>query len=917
MKNIAHILLSLFAVVLLMVSCTGNKREFNIGVSQCSMDQWRQQMNGEIRRQTVLYDDSCKINLDFRSADDNNEKQIADIRRFIDNKVDLIIVAPNEAAALTPIVEEAFLKGIPVVVVDRKILSDKYTAFVGADNYDIGDAVGKYISAQFTKPINVVEFRGLSSSTPAQGRHDGFTESISENPNINVVTSVDALWTVKEAYNKMDSILNIHKNIDLVFAHNDPMAMGAYVAAKARHRENEIKFIGIDALAGDSLGMGLVKQGKLMASFVYPTDGGVVLDIAMRILLNKPFSRNVALETAVVDAKSVEGLILQTRQIAAQEGNIEKLHMRISDYTTRYNTQTVVLYASLIILVLVVAMLAFAAKTLSMKNSLNAQLREQRDELESKNEQLVQLSRELEEATQAKLVFFTNISHDFRTPLTLISDPVDQLLKSESLTDRQRSLLEIVNKNTNILLRLVNQILDFRKYENGKMDFSPQPIDILGSFKTWSDSFKGSLVKRHIHYDIIANDAECFTTLADKAKLESIFFNLMSNALKYTPENGVITLRVYRETLNEMPFITFSMANSGSLISPEHINQIFDRFYKTDLHHSGSGIGLALVKAFVEMHGGKIAVDSGVKQGTVFTVNLPFVECMPQESDVCQSSEIATEIVDVCDDPEECDAGLDTSKPVVLIIDDNQDIRSYVGNVLSDTYTVLEAANGSEGIRRAMKYVPDIIICDVMMPGMDGLECCRRLKSEIQTCHIPVLMLTACALDRQRIDGYSCGADSYIAKPFSTELLRSRIANLIDNRKALFRYFSESGISIPEKPGKKDAVIDADKNFVEDFRRIVEENIANSELNVQDIASQMGFSRVQLFRKIKALTNYSPNEFVRNIRLKKAHSLLASQDLTVAEVCYAVGFSSPSYFTKCYKAYFGEIPTAVQSRADE
>ena len=346
------------------------------------------------------------------------------------------------------------------------------------------------------------------------------------------------------------------------------------------------------------------------------------------------------------------------------------------------------------------------------------------------------------------------------------------------------------------------------------------------------------------------------------------------------------------------------------MISAEHIRNVFDRFYKIDMHHAGSGIGLALVKAFVEMHGGTIAVESDEKLGTIFTVELPVQSCetvATEPDDILVSPDFRTTDI-LLTEEEELVKGYDSSKPSVLVIDDNEDIRSYVHTLLHTDYTVIEAADGSEGIRKAMKYVPDLIISDVMMPGIVGIECCRRLKSELQTCHIPVILLTACSLDEQRIQGYDGGADSYISKPFSSQLLMARVRNLIDSHRRLKQFFGDG------QTLAKEDVCDMDKDFVERFKSLIEEKMGDSGLNVEDLGKEMGLSRVQLYRKIKSLTNYSPNELLRIARLKKAASLLASSDMTVAEIGYEVGFSSPSYFTKCYKEQFGESPTDFLKR---
>ena len=409
-----------------------------------------------------------------------------------------------------------------------------------------------------------------------------------------------------------------------------------------------------------------------------------------------------------------------------------------------------------------------------------------------------------------------------------------------------------------------------------------------------------------------------FRTLADVEKLERIYFNLLSNAFKFTPENGKVTVRLSTLTKEDNRWIRFTVSNTGSMISAEHIRNIFDRFYKIDMHHAGSGIGLALVKAFVELHGGTISVESDEKQGTVFTVDLPVRTCdthtvedlLTSSASFASSVSESSSLNDALSIGEEEKPGksYDPSKTSVLIIDDNADIRSYVHGLLHTDYTVIEAADGSEGIRKAMRYVPDLIISDVMMPGIDGIECCRRLKSELQTCHIPVILLTACSLDEQRIQGYDGGADSYISKPFSSQLLLARVRNLIDSHRRLKQFFGDG------QTLAKEDVCDMDKDFVEKFKALIDAKMGDSNLNVEDLGKDMGLSRVQLYRKIKSLTNYSPNELLRIARLKKAASLLASSDMTVSEIGYEVGFSSPSYFTKCYKEQFGESPTDLLKR---
>lgn len=893
------------------MACRQDSPRFRIGVAQCSDDSWRHKMNDEILREAMFYDG---VSVEIRSAGDDNRRQAEDVRYFIDKGVDLLIISANEAAPMTPIVEEAYDKGIPVILIDRKILSDKYTAYIGADNNEIGRAVGNYIASRLGGKGNVVELTGLSGSTPAMERHQGFMAAISRFPEIKLIDKADAAWERAPAEVEMDSMLRRNPKIDAVYAHNDRIAPGAYQAAKKVGREKEMVFVGIDALPGKGNGLEMVLDSVLDATFIYPTNGDKVMQLAMNILEKKPFPRETVMNTAVVDRTNAHVMQLQTTHISELDRKIETLNGRISTYLSRVATQQVVLYGSLLILLLVAGLLLVVYKSLRSKNRLNRELseqkrllEEQRDQLEEQRDQLIQLSHQLEEATHAKLVFFTNISHDFRTPLTLVADPVEHLLADDTLNEDQRKMLSLIQRNVNILLRLVNQILDFRKYENGKMEFTPVPLDLLASFEGWNESFQEIARKKHIRFSFDSMPDADYRTLADVEKLERIYFNLLSNAFKFTPENGKITVRLSSWMKDGQPWLRFTVANSGTMISAEHIRSIFDRFYKIDMHHTGSGIGLALVKAFVDLHRGLIAVESDEKQGTLFTIDLPKGDTPVPEQELIPATPLPTDAVWTTEE-EDHEMLYDSSKPTVLIIDDNADIRSYVQGLLQADYTVVEAADGSEGIKKAMRFVPDLIISDVMMPGIDGIECCRRLKSELQTCHIPVILLTACSLDEQRIQGYDGGADSYISKPFSSPLLLARVRNLIDSHRRLKQFFGD------RQTLAKEDVCDMDKDFVERFKGLIEAKMSDSGLNVEDLGKDMGLSRVQLYRKIKSLTNYSPNELLRIARLKKASSLLASSNMTIAEVGYEVGFSSPSYFAKCYKEEFGESPTDFLKR---
>lgn len=924
MKHRWHRFLLLFFLVGLLVACDRRKPEYIIGVSQCSNDEWRVQMNKEILREALFYPG---VEVKIRQAQDDNQRQIKDIKEFIHQKVNLIIVAPNEAGAIAPVLEEAYEAGIPVVLVDRKIHSDKYTAYVGADNYEIGKKVGEYIVNALNGEGQVVEITGLKASTPAVERHRGMMEALKVAPGIHIVASADAGWFQDKARMVVDTILKRHSRIDLIFAQNDRMAIGAYQEARRQGREKDIVFIGVDAVAGKGYGVESVAKGELNATFIYPTGGDKVMQVAMSILKGKKYERENYLSTAAVNKDNARIMQMQTEHIFSLDHKIELLHSRLDDYFLRYSAQKMFLYACVVILVLVGFLLFFLVRAFWMKNRMNTelstqkeQLESQRDQLQEQRDQLIELSRQLEEATHAKLSFFTSVSHDFRTPLTLIADPINQLLEKKTLVGRDRDMLEIVHRNVSILLRLITQILDFQKYECGKLNLHLSEFNVFEGVKEWTKAFHVLAARKHIHFKVVAEgNVADYGMVADAEKMERIIYNLLSNAFKFTPEKGEIKVELYRKEQDSQNLLCLKVSDTGIGMSEEHAQHVFERFYQIDMQHTGSGLGLALVEAFTRLHHGQVKVATEEGKGTSFLVELP----MRQEGEVKEVIERNESLKNLQEGavldagtetlrqlPKKIDTDGNAEKEVVLVIDDNQDVRDYVKMLLLDKYTVIEAVNGQEGVRQAMKYVPDVIICDVMMPVMDGVECCRRLKNELQTSHIPVMMLTAYTMDEQRIQGYDSGADAYLAKPFSAKLLLSRIRNLIDNRKRL-KMKEDTVTSI-----QKQSLGELDKGFVEKLKMLIDEKMGDSNLSVEDLGSDLGLGRVQLYRKTKALTGYSPNELLRMARLKKAAFLLASTEKTVAEITYEVGFSSPSYFTRCYKDYFGESPTDFLKRRD-
>lgn len=907
MKTRIFIYLLLTAILVSLTGCRGEKH-YKIGISQCSADDWRNKMNDEIIREIMLHPEA---EVEIRSADDSNEKQIADIRYFKDNDFDIIIAAPNEADAVTPIIKEVYESGIPVIVFDRNINGDTYTAKQGVDNYGIGKAAAHYAFNLVGKGGKVMEIYGLKGSTPAIDRHNGFYDEAA-GMGLDMVASAHGNWNYEDAAVVADSLFAVHPDVKLVYAHNDRMAIAASEVAKRRGMD--IKVIGIDA--APEIGIKAVADGTIDATFLYPTEGYALIRTALAILKGKPYSREVSLPvSSAVDKSNADILLLQNESLKEETAKIKLLKSQVDDYWDKHSAQTSLFYAAIVILVLLFGFLFMMLRAFWLHKRHQAALVEQNKLLERQRDTEKSLNEQLEAATQSKLIFFTNVSHDLRTPLTLIAEPVEQLATADYLTPRDHALMKIANKNVKILKRLINQILDFRKYENGKLQVNLSEVRISDMISDWSESFMGMARKRDIKL-IIDNETEDAVTLAiDAEKIERVFFNLMSNAFKYTPDNGKIWLKCSCDGSQ----LTFSVEDTGQGISEDDLPNIFDRFYQVDkVHPNGSGIGLSLAKAFVELHGGSIEVESVLGKGSRFTVTLP-VRHVEVKEEVQLSRVISENDVNVELGSVEVNAAEDEDKkPLLLVIDDNADIRNMIKELLNDQYRIIEAPDGKEGIRLASRYVPDLIICDVMMPVMDGLECCRRIKNELTTSHIPVLMLTACSMDEQRIQGYESGADAYLSKPFNSRMLRMRCENLIENRKRIRNLWESSEevgrVADKNKTAEGPVRTDIDNEFYARFVDLVTEQMGDAELNIDALAGKLGIGRSQFYRKIKALTNYSPVELLRKMRLAKAREMLSATTKSVSEIAYEVGFSAPAYFTRVFREAYGETPSEYRVR---
>lgn len=930
MKRKLHLIIYV-AIIVLLTGCAQQPRKYVIGVSQCSEDIWRDKLNDELKMGEYL-NDSLIVKL--ASSNDDNMLQNKQVNQFIDEGVDLLIISPNQLSAISKAVERAYDKGIPVILYDRKTNSDKYTAFIGCDNYTIGKSMGTFIAQQLQGKGRIVEISGLEGSSPALERHRGFMDAIKPYPGLQVVASEGGNWKEEGGIQAMKRILKQTQDFDYVFAHNDRLAWGAYVAARQMRVKRNYKYTGVDGMATEGGGLELVRDGIFEASYLYPTKGDEVIALAMKILKHQPYERDNYLSTSIITQANAALTLMEARDAERQTRNLKTLHKQVDQYLSDYNSQKVMLIGLGLFLFVCLAAAALIFRGYLIKVKLNETLAKTNGELKrlnvelgEKNEELKRLNEEVLELTHSRLVFFTNISHELRTPLTLIADPVEMLLEDTGIKGKSRELLKMVQRNALALQQLVSNILDFRKIQNGKMELKLYRFDIVKTLTMWVGDFQLTAERKQIRLHLDVDDLTgSHEMIADQEKISRIVFNLLSNALKYTPAGGEIFVSLKDEGAN----LRLDVRDTGKGISQDEADKIFERFFQAKGAASGTGIGLALVKSFVELHHGEARVESEPGKGSDFIVVIPREQegdsqVIHNDVDIVDNSANASasegknvvdeSVLQYIDDGDRSRGKVqqlvseNTNRPTVLVIDDNTDIRQYERTLLQDEYIVLEAADGKEGLSVAMKEVPDLVICDVMMPVMDGLEFTEQLKTNTATSHIPVIMLTAKNLEEHRAEGYEHGADSYITKPFHSKVLLARIENLLRQRQLLKNLYQ--GTKEAEKEISEAHLEDRDKQFLKQLQAIIQKNLSYSEFGVEDMGQQIGLSRVQLYRKVKAMTGSSVVDLLRKARLAKARRLLETRSMSVSEVAYEVGFSAPSYFTKCFKEEYGMLPGDV------
>ena len=885
-----HPFLLVWLTLIVLCGCTssGKQKRHVIGLSQCMLDDaWREAMINDMRIEASNYDD---MEIIIKDAQNNNETQIQQIRDLIRQKVDVLIISPYQSEPITAVAEEAYRAGIPTIITDRKVNTDQYTSFVGANNYEIGLAAGNYAANYLPPNAIILEIWGLTQTSPAQERHKGFVDALREREDLSF-RKIEGQWLVDTARMELQK-LEHPEQIDFVYAHNDMMAIAAreYFMAWDSIRGRELRIIGVDAVAG--AGLEAVEDGRINASFLYPTGGEQVIRTAMRIIQGEPVDKFIPLRTAPVDHQSARTLLLQADQLQKYRQRIEAQRSRIDGLSDRFYFLRNSLGVISLLMIGFIALSIYAFY-------INRKMRQA-------NRKLISLNAEMKEVTAQKLQFFTNVSHEVRTPLTLILAPLDRLIISLRESP-YASDLGLIQKNANRLLRVINQILDFRKVEGKQEKLAVREIDLVpfvGEIKSYFDSMASV---RAIAYTFTSSIKQC-TLWIDPDLLEKVFVNLLSNAFKFTPEGGSVRI----ELTEEEDRVFIQVIDTGSGIQPGNLPHLFDRFYTED-RSMGTGIGLHLVKEYIHMHGGEIRVESEPGQRTTFTVCLRKGKAHFEDSDLMETS-VSHQAYEASrlDDSETHKMLSKTYPYTILITEDDDEVRCFLERELSPHFKTRTAANGKDALRVLEEEEISLVVSDVMMPEMNGFELCRMIKSQLPFSHIPVILLTALTDERQRIFGITGGADDYIQKPFHTDYVKIKIIHLLQERQKLRERLLEKlrdNKLLLSEPEKVESIDDA---FLRKFAEQIEAVYADPEYNVEKLSETLGLSRGHLHRKIKELTGTAPVEFLRTYRLNKATQLLRQNAYTVSEVAYRTGFSSPAYFSKCFKAVYGVTPTEYQ-----
>ena len=910
MKSISVFFYSfLFSLLFLFLGCKNDigSNKLKIGFSQgLGNHPWREAMNHSMKIQASLYSD---IDLRILKAEGSIKKQTEDIQKMIDDKNDVIIISPIDSKSLIPIIEKAYVKNIPVILLDRKIDSDKYTTYIGADNVEIGKEAAKYIISDSKSEKKIIEIKGDDNSSPSIERSKGFQEVIKKQYDLHLIKSFKGLPTDS----LQNTLLNLKNQNLYIFAFNDELAPQAWQAARNIGMEKEIKFVGVDGLNTKDGGIQLVMDGKLNATLLYPSGAAEAIETAIKIHKGNTVPKRIQLSTTIIDRFNAEIMKNQFDRILEQQSTIENQVKAISKTNKLYTSQNVLLRWSIVLLTMMLCSVAYCIYLIYTIKFKNKQLTLINEKITIQRNQIEKIATELKKNNEMRVNFFTGISHEFKTPLTLIQSSVDSLKDIEKSKGNKSSYeLEMINKNSNRLLRLIENLLDFRKVENKTFNLRVSKTNIYNfSYALYRD-FENEAKKRNIKFEIICNNKN-LDLYIDRNLMDKTYFNLLSNAFKFTPDNGKITISIV-EKGNE---VSIHFKDNGIGIPENELKNVFQPYFKgSNNRKNSSGIGLHLSKEFIELHLGKIEVKSF--QGTEFIIRLfkgnkhfnedqiikepDLTEATLIEKDHYISSE--TEVLESTNKGE--------PKYTLLLIEDNKDLSQFLKNKLQNDYEII-ISDGTDAIEIALEEIPDIIICDVNLPDKSGFEICEILKNDLRTSHIPSIILTAMDSQESYIKGLKSGVDLYLTKPFSYPILIQSLKTLLYNREKLRYYYTNN---INRVSGTK-SFGNLEQQFVSNLNKNIENNIDNPNFSVENLAESLNVSRVQLYRKVKAIFNENVSDYINNFRLEQSRNMLQDSELTISEIAYKNGFSSPNYFSTVFKNKYGISPNTFRKSVGE
>lgn len=907
----------LFTFLTVLSACQQDtiEKKYIIGFSQCCNDPWRDVMNSEMARELAFHPE---VRFEMRMSDNNSDKQVEQIREMVKKGIDLLIVSPNESKPLTAVIEEVYKSGIAVVLIDRKTESEQYTAYIGANNYEVGKTAGKYIGSQIKGTGHIIELQMQMTMSPSIERHKGFRDAVATRPHLKIVEELEMVNGMSDLEKYFSTTLQQHTEVNIVFGQTDLLAETAYKIAQDQDRAKGILFVGIDGIPGTGRGIQAVEDGVLNASMLYPTGGAEAIQLALSVLNHLPFEKQNALQSIVINSDNARILHNQMKKVNSLQESIDKQLTVLDKLKIIYSDQRAYIAILLFSLLLAVLLGASLWRSLRAKQAALRSLELKNQEIIAHEQQIVVMSDEVRQATQAKVDFFTNISHEFRTPLTLIIGFAEDLLPSQKLSKDTQQSIGHIQRNAFRLLRLVNQLMDFRKTESDQMKLYASENDFVAFIRNIMESYGKIAIKRHIDFQLLTRD-EALLVWFDVNMMDKILFNLLSNAFKFTPDNGKIHLTIFVDSFEKM--VKLTVEDSGKGMTEEEVKHVFDAFYQgQDPHFTGTGLGLSLSKALVKMHGGKISLQSTKGTGSRFIVALPLgkahlsVQQMVLEPHQAVYTEGVLSPLDI-DFGEDMDVSENTTAAQqILIIEDNEELQFFLKKKFTATYQILSATDGNEGIQKAYDFMPDLIICDITLPHKNGLEVTKLLKSDLRTSHIPIIILSAQNSPEQQIKGAEMGADTYLTKPFNVHFLEANIKSLLLNRQILRGYKNNKDLlDFSKTPllnlNLSENTHQIDRDFVTNFVAYIDENYARQDFQIADLSQKFGLSRSQLYRKVTALLGETMSDYIQNVRLKKAEELLLENKLTVAEIAYQVGYSSPDYFSTVFKSKYNVAPS--------